>query len=296
MRFGIIEVGSTTTKAYLYDKGYLKDLGSRYIPFKTNYKTDGKLRENDVESLYSFVDEVLCKTKDVHVFGTSIFRNLKDDEREKFLADFLDNYGFDFRIVTADEESLYTVKGVLSRIDYQKRMAVAIGGGGSTEIAIIDKGEIVKRLNLPFGAMDVTEAFPDLKEDIAKSSFDEILEYTSQLVGDLDDDVEVLVLAGGNYIYFYETVGYEMQRNEEYDDDNQPYILPFDMADAYDRDIMSKSLNDIKKKCPGNESWWDGARGMRFCMNAVARKVRADYIVPTKINMLIGLADEISKK
>lgn len=50
-----------------------------------------------------------------------------------------------------------------------------------------------------------------------------------------------------------------------------------------DQDILTKSLDKIKEKCPDNIAWWDGARGMRFCINAVARNINAKYIVPTRI-------------
>lgn len=34
MKFGIIEIGSTNTKTYIYDNGELKNLGNTYIAFK----------------------------------------------------------------------------------------------------------------------------------------------------------------------------------------------------------------------------------------------------------------------
>lgn len=40
MKFGIIEVGSTNTKAYVYDDGILTNLGSKYIAFKNNYNVN----------------------------------------------------------------------------------------------------------------------------------------------------------------------------------------------------------------------------------------------------------------
>ena len=62
------------------------------------------------------------------------------------------------------------------------------------------------------------------------------------------------------------------------------------------RSIMLKSLNKIRNENPDDGDWWDGVRGMRFCMNAVGRKVNTKYIVPTRINMLLGIIAEITKK
>lgn len=295
MNFGIIEVGSTNTKAYLYKEGKLENLGARYIAFKTNYKKNNCLDKNDVDELCSLIEEVKESVDKVYIFGTSIFRNISEDERIDFISFIRTKYDTEFKVVSAAEESAYTVKGVIGNIDKPLKLAVVIGGGGSTEIAIVENGEVIKTLNLDFGAMDITEKFPELKDDTVKTDFNEMLDYTLSLVPEIDEDVDVMVLAGGDYIYFYETANYAMEKNDIYEDDNQPYMLEFEIFNDYDLDVLSKSLDDIKARCPGNEGWWDGARGMRFCMNAIARRLNAKYIIPTRINMLIGIAKELEE-
>lgn len=295
MNFGVIEVGSTNTKAYLYKDGILEDLGARYIGFKTNYKKNNCLLDSDVNELCSFIEEIKEQVDKIYIFGTSIFRNITDEQREEFISMIKDKYDIDFRVVSASEESSYTVKGVVDKLSKPMKLAVVIGGGGSTEIAIVENGKTVRTLNLDFGAMDITEKFPELKEDKVDTPFEEMLDYTLSLIPEIDEDVDVMVLAGGDYIYFYETVGYAMEKNDIYEDNNQPYMLEFSIFNDYDYDILSESLDDIKKRCPDNQGWWDGARGMRFCMNAISRRLNAKYIIPTRINMLIGLAHEIEK-
>lgn len=297
MKFGIIEIGSTNTKTYIYDNGELINLGSTYIAFKTNFNINNKhLLASDIEKLDELITTLKKEVPEIYAFGTSIFRKLEENEKNDFIKRMKDLHNIDFKVVTANEESEYTVRGVVDNIDYHDKMAVVIGGGGSTEIAIIENKEITRKINLDFGAMDITEAFPDLKDDIASTSFDEMLDYTMNLVDDIDTDVDALVLAGGDYIYFYETVGYEMQKNNIYEDKNQPYMIEFPTSNEYDHKILTESLEGIIKKCPDNAGWWEGARGMRFCMNAVARKLNVKYIIPTRINMLIGLANEIKEK
>lgn len=292
MKFGIVEIGSTNTKAYLYDEGNLNSLGNYYIPFKNDYKSYGRLFDEDIQKLEEVIDVLKKDTKDIYCYGTSIFRNIKKEELEEFIS-LTNSWDVNFKVVSAEDENRYTVSGVLADIEYDKDMVVVIGGGGSTEVAFIKNKEIVEMKNLSFGAMDITDSFPDLKNDIASSLFDNILDYTCSLVGNLEMKADIMVLAGGDYLYFYETVGYEMEKNTFYKDEKQPFMIEFSKYDNYDRDILNKSLEDIKKKCVGNEKWWDGARGMRFCMNAIARKVEAKYIVPTKINMINGIVKEL---
>ena len=291
--FAILEVGSTNTKCYIYKNNKLNNYGQKHIAFKDNYVTNKTLLESDIQTLYDYITEIKKETDTIYAFGTSIFRKLTQEELTLFTNNIETNLNINFKVVTADEESLYTVKGVINNIDYNKKMAVVIGGGGSTELAIIDNKKIIKEINLDFGAMDITASFPDLKEDITTTKFNTILNHTLNLIPEIDDNVEALVLAGGDYIYFYENANYEMEENFLYQDNNQTYLLTIEKANEYDKDILNKSLYEIKSRCAGNENWWDGARGMRFCMNAVAKKLNAKYIIPTRINMIIGLTNEI---
>ncbi len=293
MKFGVIEIGSSNTKAFVYNEGRLNNLGSKWIAFKNNYKTEGKLLESDIKKLYDFIKELKKDVTDVYAFGTSIFRNISEEEKTIFTNNLKADLDVDFRVVSADEESTYTVMGVINGIDYIDKMAVVIGGGGSTELAIIENKEIIKRYNFNFGAMDITDKFPELKGDTVSTDFNDVLDYTNSLIGDLNESVNALVLAGGDYIYYYEKANYKMDNNFLYNDDKQPYLLNFDKFNEYDNDMLSKSFDKIKSENPGMTEWWNGARGMRFCMNAIARKLNAKYIIPTRINMLIGLTDEI---
>ncbi len=294
MEFGIIEIGSTNTKAYVYSGGKLKDFGQRYIAFKNNY--DDGLAKEDVETLSEFIREIQRSVKKVYTFGTSIFRKISEEERKEFADVLQEQFGVEFKVVSAEEEALYTVEGVVGGIDYGGKLAVVIGGGGSTEVVITEGERVIEKRLLDFGAMDVTKEFPDLKEDKPKTDFDLILSATLNKIDDFETDVDVLVLAGGGYIYFYEKAGYKMDANFLYDDENQPYLLTFEKLDFYDHDIMKRSLDEIKALYEDGEAWWNGARGMRVCMNAVARKLKAEYIVPTRINMAIGLASEILRR
>jgi len=289
-KVGIIEVGSTTTKAKILSEGKLLDKGRIVIPFKFNYSKEGRILESDTRNLIEFINEVKEEAKEVCVFGTSIFRKLGSEEKDEFLKTIKNETGVDFKVVSAEEERDYTVRGVIDGIDYDKKFAVVIGGGGSTEIAVIEHLEVVKKYNLDFGAVDVTESFPSLAEDKATDEIDAMIESILGRLEEIDDKVDTIVLAGGDYIYFYETLGYKMDENFLYEDVYQPYILDFELMDRYDHDMLDVSLDEIRERESAQKDWWSGARGMRIAMNAIARKMDAKYIIPTKINMISGIA------
>ena len=77
-RFVIVEVGSTTTKSYLYENDNIKELNMIVIPFKEDYKKDNKINDKNKNLLFDFINNI--KEDNIFIYGTSIFRNLTDIE------------------------------------------------------------------------------------------------------------------------------------------------------------------------------------------------------------------------
>lgn len=289
--FVIIEVGSTNTKAYLCKANEVLDLGFKTIEFKNHYKKENKINDNDKKVLFDFINSI--DNANVFVFGTSIFRNLDGVSKEEFLKEFKDKTGRDFYIVTPEEENEYTVYGTVSKVKYTGNVAVMIGGGGSTELSIVRNGEIIESCNSSFGAMDVSDNYPDLRSDIATTSYDKMLDETKTLVNKPNNNADVMILAGGDYIYFYEELSYPVIKNTLWSDELEPYMLDTVTMDKLDRKFFyNKSLDEICIRT-NNEGWWRGARGMRICVKALVDILDVKYIIPTRISMVYGISEAI---
>ena len=78
----IVEVGSTCTKIDKYDGNKIERLEGKTIQFKKHYNEDKKLRESDVVELIKSINDLKEISKDIYVCGTSIFRTLKEEEKE----------------------------------------------------------------------------------------------------------------------------------------------------------------------------------------------------------------------
>ena len=289
--FVIVEVGSTNTKAYLCNDNEVLDLGFKTIEFKNHYKKENKINDNDKKVLFDFINSI--DNANVFVFGTSIFRNLDGVSKEEFLKEFKDKTGRDFYIVTPEEENEYTVYGAVSKVKYTGNVAVMIGGGGSTELSIVRNGEIIESCNSSFGAMDVSDNYPDLRSDIATTPYDKMLDETKALVNKPNNNADVMILAGGDYIYFYEELSYPVIKNTLWSDELEPYMLDTVTMDKLDREFFyNKSLNEICIRT-NNEGWWRGARGMRICVKALVDILDVKYIIPTRISMVYGIVEAI---
>ncbi len=176
---------------------------------------------------------------------------------------------------------------------YTGNVAVMIGGGGSTELSIVRNGEIIESCNSSFGAMDVSDNYPDLRSDIATTPYDKMLDETKVLVNKPNNNADVMILAGGDYIYFYEELSYPVIKNTLWSDELEPYMLDTVTMDKLDREFFyNKSLDEICIRT-NNEGWWRGARGMRICVKALVDILDVKYIIPTRISMFYGISEAI---
>lgn len=290
-KFIIIEIGSTNTKAYLYENDKVNDLGFKTIEFKNNFKKNNEILNDDKNLLYDYIKSF--SEKNIYVYGTSIFRNLTEEQKESWKIEFKQNTGLDFNIVSSDEENELTVYGAISNINIAGKIAVMIGGGGSTELSIVENNKIIEKCNFPFGAIDVVEMFPDLKEDYATSNFEEMLCKINTLIKRPKNKVDKMILAGGDYIYFYEELNYPVEKNNFYTNELQPYALSIDIMNKYDyKFIYEMSLDEICKRT-NKEGWWRGARGARLCVKALVDILGVKYIIPTRISMVYGIVEKI---
>lgn len=96
----IVEVGSTCTKVDRYNGEKIEKLEGKTIQLKKHYNENKKLKEKDVKTLIQSINELKTISKDIYVCGTSIFRSLKESEKEYFLERFKKETGYDFNIIS----------------------------------------------------------------------------------------------------------------------------------------------------------------------------------------------------
>ena len=78
--FAIIEIGSNNTKTHIYKEENVIYENTTTIEFKKNYKNENKINENDLNKLYKVIKKVLSYTKNISIYGCSIFRNISKEE------------------------------------------------------------------------------------------------------------------------------------------------------------------------------------------------------------------------
>lgn len=287
-KFAIIEIGSNNTKTHIYENGNTIYDKTTTIEFKANYKKDNKIDNNDLKKLYSVIEKTLKETKNIHVYGCSIFRKISKEELNEINNTLYEKYNLKIEVISQADEAKFTALGCYSNIDYKGNICVFIGGGGSIELIFVNNKEIIEKKYYDFGVVDVTNKFETLKNDIPDCSFDDVYNYIDSLINDIDIQSDVLILAGGDHLYWYNNAEYELLDNDLYKCDNQKYMLTREMSDKYDRDALVSSLERVRQNSD-NPKWFDGSRAMKVITNLISHKINAKYIIPTKINMEDGL-------
>lgn len=286
--FAIIEIGSGNTKTHIYKDEDVIYENTTTIQFKKNYKKENKINEEDLNELYKVIENVLSYTKNVNMYGCSIFRNISKEELNEINKKIYDKFGFEIQVVSQEDEAQYTALGCYSNIEYNGNICIFIGGGGSIEIIFVNNKKIIDKKYYNFGVVDITNKFDTLKNDIPDCSFNDVYNYVDELIGNIDRKAEVLILAGGDHLYWYNNARYDLIENTLYKNKNQKYMLTTEMSDKYDKDALITSLDRIRANSD-NPKWFDGSRAMKVITNLISHKIGAKYIIPTKINMEDGL-------
>ena len=286
--FAIIEIGSNNTKTHIYNNEELIYEKTDTIEFKKNYKDENKINENDLNKLYEVIKNALNYTKNINIYGCSIFRNISGEELNEINKKLSDKFGVKIQVVSQEDEANYTALGCYNNIEYDGNICIFIGGGGSIELIFVNNKKIIDKKYYNFGVVDITSKFESLKNDVPSCSFNDVYDYVDKLINDINNKADVLILAGGDHLYWYNNAGYKLMKNTLYENENQKYMITTEMSDNYDRDALVTSLDRIRQNSD-NPKWFDGSRAMKVITNLISHKIDAKYIIPTKINMEDGL-------
>lgn len=286
----IVEVGSTCTKVDKFNGKTIEKLEGKTIQFKKHYNEDKKLRESDINELINSIKELKSISEDIYVCGTSIFRSLNDLEKISFLERFKNETGYNFNIISQEKENELTFFGTTRFVN--NKVCVFIGGGGSTEIAIYDKG-IKECVNTQIGVIDVMQKFPDLAEDIATINLETVKTFIKERLNLPKEKADILILAGGGHEKFARFSGIKYEENTLYNDEASPIMMDIETRKSEtERYYKEISLDEIRSRV-NDPDWWYATRAMSAFALVVAEAIGAKYIVPTDIAMVYGILDKV---
>ena len=244
--FSIIEIGSNNTKIHIYKEKKLIYEKTITIEFKKNYQIKKQINEEDLNKLYEVIKNALTYTNNVNIYGCSIFRNISNEELDEINKKIYEKFKLKIQVVSQEDEANYTALGCYKNIEYNENICIFIGGGGSTELIFVKNKEVIAKKYYDFGVVDITNKFESLKNDIPTCSFSEVYDYVDDLIGKIDIKADILILAGGDHLYWYNNARYNLMENTLYKNEKQKYMLTIEMSDNYDKNALVTSLDKIR--------------------------------------------------
>ena len=257
-KFAIIEIGSNNTKTHVYENEKVLYENNTTIEFKKNYINNKVIGKDDLNKFYSVIEKAMAYTKNIHIYGCSIFRSIPKEELNEINLELKNKYNYEVEVVSQEDEAKYTALGCYNNIECKGNICIFIGGGGSIELIFVNDGKVLEKKYFSFGVVDVTNKFPSLKDDVPTCIFEEVYNYVANLIDNFETKADVLILAGGDHLYWYNNAKYELIENTLYKSNNQPFMLTTEMSDKYDRNALVTSLDRIRANSD-NPLWFDGS-------------------------------------
>ena len=183
--------------------------------------------------------------KHVLLVGTSPVREAAN--REEFLKRVEEETGLRMRVLTGNEEALYGVLGALRSIDARSVLFFDLGGG-SLELAYVDKTRIRRILSLPIGALKLTSAFAGKDGTFSKKNRNKMAKQIAQTLPSrrelgLERDA-VLVGTGGT---LRAMARYDQDLTDYPFDKVHNYSIEFDSIQRMSRDFLRLKVSELEK-------------------------------------------------
>ncbi|MCL4532980.1 MAG: Ppx/GppA family phosphatase [Deltaproteobacteria bacterium] len=166
-RLGIIDAGSNSIKLQIVET---KDGNCSLIDeykvsarigddcFRTGY-ISGESKEKLFKA-FNYIKKIieLNKTDTVKAVGTAVFRHAKN--KKEIASEIKQTCGIDLNIISGEEEARLSYLAVSSNFSLNKSNSVIADiGGGSTEITLVDRGEILQSYSTPLGCLRLKNDF-----------------------------------------------------------------------------------------------------------------------------------------
>ena len=165
-KIGIIDIGSNSVRLVLVQIGY-----NGSFKIFNNVKESVRLGMGMGEKLELRPDRIELALKTLKIFKTMCHATHIDEiiavataavrkasNKSYFIDRVKKEIGIDVKVLAGEEEAFFAYWGVINSIDIDKALIMDIGGG-STELILVEDREIKHSISLPFGSINLTQAF-----------------------------------------------------------------------------------------------------------------------------------------
>lgn len=144
--------------------------------------------------------------------------------------------------------------------------------------------------------MDIMKEFPNLADDFATTSLEEVKEYVKEHLNVPKENADILILSGGGHEKFARLSGVTYEANKLYQDELAPIMMDIETGTKDTRMYYEEISLDKIRNNVDDPNWWEATRAMCAFVLVTAEAIGAKYIVPTNIGMVYGIIKELEEK
>ncbi|MBZ4644519.1 MAG: exopolyphosphatase / guanosine-5-triphosphate,3-diphosphate pyrophosphatase [Petroclostridium sp.] len=190
-KFAIIDLGSNSVRMIImkvYEDGSYKmiDQAKEMVRLSEGMGEENTLKPMAIKrtlytlKLFKKLIEV-HKVDEVFTIATAAVRNAVN---QRFFLDKVKfETGFDFQVISGEDEGYYGYLGVINTIQI-KDCVIIDTGGASTELVRVENRRVKNAVSLPYGAVVLTEKFL-LKDVITSDSLEKLQEFMYKQLEDI---------------------------------------------------------------------------------------------------------------
>lgn len=286
----LIDVGSSTLKAYLGSAQQVRLIDQQTVFFKNGFGAETGISEAAQSTLDDFIarnrkEEPQTKIK---IYATGIFRKMTPAVRTYFIDRFFMQTGLFFNIISQDLENFYLQMALMGKCTLDEPVLLINVGGGSTELAVMLREKILERKNIDLGVGTVIGKFPRINSAVSSVKPPVVISFVRQFLPDLSSDVKLAFYTGGELTYM-KRAGYQLTENKLFTDQDHPSVISTTNFIKRNKEIFEKTtLKELENLMPENPKWMHGARPCSAIAQAVCEKFNIKTIIPSDSNIVHG--------
>lgn len=287
----LIDIGSSTIKAYSLEKGSLKPILQRSIPFKNNFSPETGISTENKKELIELLKSLKNENPSSRfkTYATAIFRKMNKKAKTQLIDEIFQATGIYLNIISQDLENFYLEMALVGKANLRKNVLLINIGGGSTEIVVVYGKEAIERKNIDLGVGTIIEQFPSINNPFSGIPLDKVVEKVKEKLPSLSNTTEIAFYTGGELTYMQLT-NYPLETNRFFSDPDHPLCIKFKNFARKNEIIFNKiSIKKLEALMPENPGWMHGARACSAIAQAICEKYKIKYIIPSNSNIINGI-------
>lgn len=164
----------------------------------------GRLTEVAMQRVFDAVAEfqaIVQTYQDLEIIGIATAAVREAKNQAQFVKRLQENYQFEIRVLTGDQEAYYDYLGAMSALNHINNAWLLDTGGASIELVGIEDRMAVNFISLPFGAVNLAERFnlngPESIDGVALTEAEQYIDQEYDVLPWLECDQQPVILLGG---------------------------------------------------------------------------------------------------